>query len=472
MWIMKQVLRFNKVIKFVIILGDLCLLNIIFISLYYIFDYQTLGYEFAHSLPQLLVLLNLVYILCNYSNGIMLHERIVRPERIIHQAFRNTAFHAALFISLATLADIGTNSLRFFTCFYCIFFICLAIYRLIFRYLLKKYREHGGNSRTVILIGSNKSMAELYQEMAGDPTIGFHVKGYFSDSPSDDFPGNVHYLGRTVEVLAYLQKQHVEQVYCCLPSERSNENEIVPVINYCENHMIRFFSVPNIRNYLHRRMHFKMFGNIPVLTIREEPLAQLENRLLKRCFDILFSAFFLCTMFPFVYIVIGAAIKISSPGPIFFKQKRSGENGKEFWCYKFRSMRVNTDCDKLQATAHDPRKTRIGDFIRRTSIDELPQFINVLSGQMSVVGPRPHMLKHTEEYSRLIDQYMVRHLVKPGITGWAQVTGYRGETKELWQMEGRVQRDVWYLEHWTFLLDIYIIYKTVKNALRGDTEAY
>ena len=135
-------------------------------------------------------------------------------------------------------------------------------------------------------------------------------------------------------------------------------------------------------------------------------------------------------------------------------------------------MRFNIDSDKLQATANDPRKTKIGDFIRKTSIDELPQFINVLLGQMSVVGPRPHMLKHTEEYSHLIDKYMVRHLVKPGITGWAQVTGYRGETKELWQMEGRVQRDVWYLEHWTFLLDLYIIYKTVRNAVRGEKEAY
>lgn len=230
--------------------------------------------------------------------------------------------------------------------------------------------------------------------------------------------------------------------------------------------------MPNIRNYVHRRMYFDMFGNIPILSIRKEPLAQVENRMLKRTFDILFSLLFLCTVFPFIYLIIGAAIKLSSPGPIFFKQKRSGENGKEFWCYKFRSMRVNVDSDKVQATIDDPRKTKIGDFMRRTSIDELPQFINVLLGQMSVVGPRPHMLKHTEEYSRLIDKYMVRHLVKPGITGWAQVTGYRGETKELWQMEGRVERDVWYLEHWTFLLDIYIIYKTVKNAVQGDKEAY
>lgn len=135
-------------------------------------------------------------------------------------------------------------------------------------------------------------------------------------------------------------------------------------------------------------------------------------------------------------------------------------------------MRVNKDSDKVQATLNDPRKTRLGNFMRKTSIDELPQFINVLLGDMSVVGPRPHMLKHTEKYSKLIDKYMVRHLVKPGITGWAQVTGFRGETQELWQMEGRVERDIWYLEHWTFMLDLYIIYKTVKNAVKGEKEAY
>lgn len=467
---MAQVLRFNKVIKLAIILGDLGLLNLLFISLCYIFDGQTPGNAFTRPLPRAVVLLNLVYLLCNYSKGVILHERIVRPERIVRRALRNTVFHAALFISLAAPAGIGTGSLRFFACFYGLFFVCLAAYRILFRAMLKRYREHGGNSRTAILVGSNKNMAELYREMTGDPATGFRINGYFSDCPSDEFPQEASFLGRPAEVTSYLRQHPAEQVYCGLPSARSEE--IIPIIDYCENHLIRFYSVPNVRNYLHRHMHFEMLGNVPVLTIREEPLSQLENRLLKRAFDFLFSLVFLCTVFPFVYIAIGAAIKLTSRGPVFFKQKRSGENGKEFYCYKFRSMRVNAESDKLQATADDPRKTRLGDFIRKTSIDELPQFINVLLGQMSVVGPRPHMLKHTEEYSRLIDKYMVRHLVKPGITGWAQVTGYRGETKELWQMEGRVQRDVWYLEHWTFLLDLYIIYKTIRNGIRGDKKAY
>ena len=160
------------------------------------------------------------------------------------------------------------------------------------------------------------------------------------------------------------------------------------------------------------------------------------------------------------------------PGPIFFKQKRNGLNDEEFYCYKFRSMKVNADADKVQATKDDPRKTKWGNIMRKTSIDELPQFINVFKGEMSVVGPRPHMLKHTEEYSKLIDKYMVRHFVKPGITGWSQVTGFRGETKELKDMEGRIRGDIWYIEHWTFWLDIYIIYKTVANAVHGEKNAY
>lgn len=467
---MKQVLRFNKVIKAIIILGDLWLLNTIFISLYYSFDSQTLGNGFVHSLPQLLVLLNLVYLLCNYSGSSILYERIIRPERIVSHALRNTIIHAALFISLISLADIESVSARFVVSLYGWFFLCLVAYRLAFRYILKKYRKYGGNTRSIIYVGNNRNLGKLYKEMAGDSTTGYRIIGYFNNFPSYHFPESVPYLGHPMDVINFLQYYPIEQVYVCLPNTLNRE--IISIINYCENHMIRFYSVPNIPNYMQRRIHFEMFGNVPVLSIREEPLSKLENRLLKRTFDLLFSLLFLCTLFPLIYIILGIAIKLSSHGPIIFKQKRSGESGKEFWCYKFRSMRVNKDCDELQATENDPRKTKVGEFIRKNNIDELPQFINVLLGHMSIVGPRPHMLKHTEQYSRLIDKYMVRHLVKPGITGWAQVTGYRGETQELWQMEGRVQRDVWYLEHWTFLLDIYIIFKTVMNAINGEKQAY
>lgn len=440
---MKQILRFNKIIKSIIITGDLCILNALFITLYYVLDTDTQRILLSDSLPQLLVLLNLVYLLCNYSKGVVLHRRIVRADHIVMRAVRNTFCHAVVFISLITLVHFGSLSTRFLIIFYTTFLVLLVLYRLIFRHFVKIYRRKGGNRRTVALVGDGSNMVELYEEMTADPTSGFKVVGYFAEHPSDNYPKECCYLGTPQEVIPYLKKSKAEQLYCGLTS--SHSKEILPIISYCENNLIHFYSVPNVRNYLKRRMHLELIGNVPVLDIRQEPLAQPENRLAKRLFDIVFSLLFLCTIFPIIFIIIGLAIKITSPGPIFFKQKRNGEENKEFWCYKFRSMRVNKDSDKVQATLNDPRKTRLGNFMRKTSIDELPQFINVLLGDMSVVGPRPHMLKHTEEYSKLIDKYMVRHLVKPGITGWAQVTGFRGETKELWQMEGRVERDIWYL---------------------------
>ena len=248
--------------------------------------------------------------------------------------------------------------------------------------------------------------------------------------------------------------------------------DILPIIDYCEGNLIRFYSVPNMRNYLKRNMVMETFDDVVVLAIRREPLSSPGKRFVKRLFDIVVSGLFLCTIYPFIYIAVGIAIKFSSPGPIYFKQKRNGLDGKVFECIKFRSMKVNAQSDTLQATKDDPRKTKVGNFLRKTNLDELPQFINVFKGDMSIVGPRPHMLKHNEEYSHLIDRYMVRHFVKPGITGWAQVNGFRGETKKLSEMAGRVQADIWYLEHWSFWLDVRIIFKTVSNMIHGEEKAY
>lgn len=468
---MKHFVRFNKVIKFIIITGDLCILNILFVAIYLVFD----SYEdplFPNSIIQLLALVNLVYIACNYSKGAILHDRLIRPEHIVRNTFRNTFLHAGVFISLIGVTNYSSSSIPvpFFALFYSLFLVILIAYRLTFRKLLKLYRRSGGNSRTVLFIGAGENMVELYREMSSDPATGFRILGYFAPRASRLYPRNFPYLGHPGEFLSYIRNHGAEHVYCGLSSQQSDD--LLPIMNYCENHLIHFFCVPDVRNYLKRRMHLTTMGNVPIFYIRREPLALPENRLLKRVFDFTFALLVLCTLFPVTLLWVGIAIKITSPGPIFFKQKRSGLQGKEFWCYKFRSMRVNRDSDNLQATRDDPRKTRLGSFLRKTNLDELPQFINVLRGDMSIVGPRPHMLKHTEIYSKLVDKYMVRHLVKPGITGWAQINGLRGETKELWQMEKRVEHDIWYLEHWTFMLDLYIIYRTVKNILRGEKNAF
>jgi putative colanic acid biosynthesis UDP-glucose lipid carrier transferase len=229
--------------------------------------------------------------------------------------------------------------------------------------------------------------------------------------------------------------------------------------------------VPQISKFVNANFELHNLGSMPMLTLRRNPLNSLANRLVKRAFDLLFSSLFL-VFSPLIFVPIAIAIKLTSPGSVFFKQERTGYRGKSFKCYKFRTMRVNKDADKIQATKDDPRKTRVGEFLRHTNLDELPQFINVFLGDMSVVGPRPHMLKHTELYSTLVDQYMVRHFVKPGITGWAQVNGYRGLTDEVWKMEQRVECDVWYIEHWHLFLDLKIIARTIVNCIRGEKNAF
>ena len=221
-------------------------------------------------------------------------------------------------------------------------------------------------------------------------------------------------------------------------------------------------------------MNFTRFGKVNLIRLREEQMNTLKCKVVKRTVDVVSAVTFLFTLYPFICLFVWIGDMLSgNRGPLYFKQERTGYNGKSFVLYKFRSMKVNKDADRVQATKDDPRKTKFGNFLRKSSIDELPQFINVLKGDMSLIGPRPHMLYHTEVYSKLIGDYMVRHLAKPGITGWAQVNGCRGETKEVEDMERRVEHDIWYIEHWTPLLDLVVFVKTVIQLMPGrDKQAY
>ena len=299
-------------------------------------------------------------------------------------------------------------------------------------------------------------------------SFGYHVVGFYGG----ELEGETR-LGSMDDLLNDLKQQEklpqCDELYVCV--SRLDKQLIRDLSDYCDHHVIKFFYVPVSVETIGLNLRAELMEDMEVYTTFESPLENPMNKALKRVFDIVMALIFLiptALVFPIVYIIM----KIQSPGPILFKQERTGLDGKTFKCYKFRSMHVNDDADKVQATKDDPRKYPFGDFMRKTNIDELPQFYNVLQGRMSIVGPRPHMLAHTEQYSALIGKYMVRHFVKPGITGWAQVTGYRGETKELWQMEGRVKRDIWYIEHWSIWLDIRIIWLTIKKMIIRDKNAY
>lgn len=352
--------------------------------------------------------------------------------------------------------------------------VLLIIIRYIERQILKLCRQRGKNTRMITFIGSDKALIELYNLLVKDVTMGYKLLGYYADEKMKNVPKGMIHSGSLTEFLQHMDHPENlligDELYVSL-SRKEHKNTIRNLARFCDQHMIHFFYVPVSVETLKINLQREQMGDMDVYTTYESPLSNPVKRLIKRLMDIIVSiiAILLSSL---IYPIVWIMIKIQSPGPVFFTQERTGLDGKTFRCYKFRSMHINKDADKVQATRDDPRKYPFGNFMRKANIDELPQFWNVLKGDMSIVGPRPHMLAHTEMYSVLIDKYMVRHFVKPGVTGWAQVTGFRGETRELWQMEGRVQRDIWYMENWSIWLDIRIIWMTVKQIFVKDEKAY
>ncbi|WP_289003931.1 undecaprenyl-phosphate glucose phosphotransferase [uncultured Parabacteroides sp.] len=460
--------KHGYLIQWLIGIGDLLVLNLLFFAVYNGLDILYTK-ALSYSLREVVLLLNFCYFFSLYFVPMQLHVAVVFIDKIVQRAFALVSILVFLFATCLIFLNIGDALATFLIVYYLITIVIFALWRVLVRVTLKMYRRKGHNFKKIIIVGAGKNGMELYRVMKDDLSYGFHVMGFFDDNLSlqSVLP---NYLGMTHEVEDYVLANDIDEIYCTLPG--TQDEKILRIINFAEKHMIRFYIVPEFYRNIKKSLVMEIMESIPLLAIRREPLQAAYNRALKRSFDIVFSLGVLFTVYPVLYIIVGTLIKITSPGPIFFKQKRTGLYGQEFECYKFRTMRVNSDADKLQAVKDDPRKTRVGDFLRRTNLDEFPQFINVLRGEMSVVGPRPHMLKHTEQYSALIDKYMVRHLVKPGVTGWAQVTGYRGETKTLEQMEGRVKRDVWYIENWSFFLDLKIIVVTVLNMSKGEKNAY
>ena len=460
--------KHGYLLQWLIGVGDLIVLNLLFVAVCHLLP-PVYTEAISYNVREVLLLLNFCYFFSLYFVPLRLHLAVVFIDKIVQRAFGLVTVMMLLFATCLIFLNVGDVLATFLLVYYGCTIVVFSLWRVVVRLSLKLYRRKGYNFKKVVIVGAGKNGMELYQVMKDDLSYGFNVMGFFDDNESlrRVLP---NYLGKTDEVEDYVERNDVDEIYCTLPG--TNGGKIARLQNFSEKRMIRFYIVPELYHDVKKSMVMEVMESIPLLTIRREPLQSLYNRFLKRAFDIVFSLGVLLTIFPILYIVVGTLIKLSSPGPILFRQKRTGLYGRDFECYKFRTMRVNAEADTRQAVKDDPRKTRIGDFLRRTSLDEFPQFINVLLGDMSVVGPRPHMLRHTEQYSALIDKYMVRHLVKPGITGWAQVTGYRGETRTLEQMEGRVKRDVWYIENWSFFLDLKIIVVTLLNVFHGEQNAY
>ena len=339
----------------------------------------------------------------------------------------------------------------------------ITVFKFTIYYLLKKYRsEFGGNYRNTVIFGQNKSTKDLENFFVKNPEYGYSHKKTFciKNKPEEALEKS----------FKYINEEYIDEIYCSV--SELNPEQMNQIIDFADNNLKILKFIPDNKQIYSKKMKYEYYDYIPILSLRNIPLDDSINLLVKRVFDILFSSAVIIFLLSWLTPIIALLIKLESKGPVFFKQSRNGFNYKEFDCYKFRSMTPNKNAHLHQATRNDNRVTKVGKFIRKTSIDELPQFFNVLFGDMSVVGPRPHMVSHTNMYAKKVDKFMVRHFVKPGITGLAQISGFRGEVETDKDIIGRVKYDIFYIENWSLLLDIKIIIKTFLNAVRGEEKAY
>ncbi|MAZ29314.1 MAG: undecaprenyl-phosphate glucose phosphotransferase [Cytophagaceae bacterium] len=341
----------------------------------------------------------------------------------------------------------------------------LMIYRILFYFARERYRSRGGNFVSVVVVGRDKNLKKI-RRIFDEPELGYRYKGYFDNNNSY----SPTYLGPITQFYEYIKEGEVDEIYCMV--SRLTKDEIRELIHFADNNFKKIKIIPDNKEIYSRGMSLELYDTIPVLNLRKLPLDTDYAKFTKRFFDLVFSflviLFILSWLTPLMYILI----KAESKGPLFFRQKRHGFNKQPFWCYKFRSMKDNKEANTKMMVKGDKRVTKIGAFLRKTSLDELPQFFNVFLGDMSVVGPRPHMESQSDHYIASIDKYLVRHYVKPGITGLAQIRGFRGEIVEHSDIINRTKLDVFYVEKWSLRLDLSIIYYTVVNVLRGEDKAY
>lgn len=484
---MREKNRTNGVITNAVIVADFVIMDFVLFVIYN-FAPSQLPHYCNDNFTSFVIMLNLSMVVSEYFFSTIILRRFANFEIFAKRVLKLVLTHLAiLFLFFVILGKSARGNIVHFLAFYgSIMFVILLVSRMLERLFFRYVREVGHNCRCAVFIGNDPALNIIYNSMLDDMSMEYVVKGYFSNSDMQDCPKGLRRLSSLdsfarmisddIKGKADAEDDKIKALLCdtdelfCSLSHDENET-IEDIMHYCDHHFIHFLYVPRTLGNMQLKLKPTYFGQYMIYTNHPEPLQRTANRFVKRLFDMVFSSIVCLCLLPFIPI-IALIIKCQSRGPIFFGQDRTGYNGKAFKCWKFRSMHVSADADTKQATKDDPRKFAFGNFMRKSNIDELPQFFNVLKGDMSVVGPRPHMLHHTDIYGNLIEKYMVRHLCKPGITGWAQVTGFRGETKELWQMEERVKRDIWYIENWSFWLDIKIVFLTVFNTFFNHKGAY
>lgn len=352
-------------------------------------------------------------------------------------------------------------------------FTIFPLQKLIIRLVFKRIRNSKQVRRKVLIVGAGDSGINFYQHYVKDNHYGYALTGFIDDNNNPTING--HYLGKTSDIDKVIASHELDDIIVAMPI--NDESQLEKIVSAGEREGKRVKIIPHYHRFTSGKIHVGTLGALPIITLRSLPLDVTDNKVYKRIFDLVFSSLVILLVLSWLLPIISIIIKCTSRGPVLFKQERWGLNNKPIICYKFRTMVVSSkDIDEAgnyqQAKKNDPRITKIGSFLRKTSLDELPQFFNVFFGSMSVVGPRPHPVPLNIQSKDSVQNYMMRHWVKPGITGWAQVNGFRGETHKPYLMQKRVEFDVWYMENWTFWLDLQIIFQTLVNVVKTEKNAY
>lgn len=413
-----------------------------------------------------LVLIVVFWLLVAAQVGIYRRFRFSRFLEVLRRIFFQTVIFAVILFAISGGKEETLYSSKESFYFLAILFLYLFVSRYTLFNFLKYYRKKGYNLRKVILLGYNDNSGGLEDLLAKKTEFGLHIKDIFVvKNPKE----NQRLLDLN-NLNLYLAQNEIDFAYISL-GDGMDDEMVSQVISILEDKYVSIGFIPNSLLETRQSLEINYLDSFPILTYKKYPLDLAFNQISKRIFDLCFTFIVFLTLLWWLLPLISIMVYISQGRPIFFKQKRNGLNGKEFDCLKFRTMKPHKFNDIKPTERDDPRVTKLGKILRKTSLDELPQFINVLKGEMSIVGPRPHMVSENESYSEIIKRYSLRHYVKPGITGLAQIKGYRGAIDSDKDMEMRIRTDIYYVRNWSFLLDIFIIYKTVKLMIFGDENA-
>jgi putative colanic acid biosynthesis UDP-glucose lipid carrier transferase len=409
-----------------------------------------------------LIVLNVGWIGIASDLGFYEVYRYTKVIAILNCALKQACLFGFVIFALAFFyAD--ETSFKTLLIFLSISFIAILFIKFSIYFFLQKYRViFGGNHRRVVLFGNTASISPLQEFFTENPDYGYELTYVFEFEKIK--------TAQIQEMFDFVLSRNVDEMYCSIIG--LSQDQMNKIIDFADSNLKTLKFIPDGNQIFFRNFILEYYDYIPVIAIRNIRLDENLFKTLKRTFDIVFSIVIIVGVLSWVLPILGILIKLESKGPVLLKQKRNGLNNKEFNCYKFRSMEITNETYTNQVSKNDPRVTKIGKFIRKTSIDELPQFYNVLLGDMSVVGPRPHMVSYNQEYVLKVDKFMVRHFIKPGITGLAQVKGFRGEIESDYDIINRVKHDIFYIEYWSILLDLKIILTTIYHIIKGDKKAY